>query len=327
MIPSALRLVAALAIAPASFLASCGGEGADDTITASGHVEATEVRLSSKVGGTLAVLRVDEGDRLKAGDEIARIDTVDIDLAISAARAERDSASADLRLRQAGFREEEIAEAEATVARARADLEGAQRDFDRMQALLDSGSGTPKERDDAQTRRDVAAANLHVARESLRRLRAGYRPEEVDAARARLAAAEAQIAQLEQNRRDAVLLSPLDGIVTAKLVEQGELLRAGQPVAVVTDLADAWLNAYVSEPDLARIRMGQTVEVRTDDGQTRNGRITFIASEAEFTPKNVQTRDERVKLVFKIKITLENEDGLFKPGMPAEASLRPVEAT
>ncbi len=91
---------------------------------------------------------------------------------------------------------------------------------------------------------------------------------------------------------------------------------------MVTDLANAWLNVYVSETDLGRIRLDQQASVVTDDGQTRRGRVSFVAAQAEFTPKNVQTRDERVKLVYKVKVALENKDGLFKPGMPAEAHLR-----
>jgi len=121
---------------------------------------------------------------------------------------------------------------------------------------------------------------------------------------------------------DAVTTSPVAGIVTERIVEQGELLPAGARLVVVTDLADAWLTAYVAETDLARIRIGQDADVVTDDGQTRKGKVTFIASQAEFTPKNVQTRDERVKLVYKVKVGLENRDGLFKPGMPSEARLR-----
>jgi HlyD family secretion protein len=117
-------------------------------------------------------------------------------------------------------------------------------------------------------------------------------------------------------------VSPSAGIVTAATAEPGELLAAGSPIVVITDLASAWLNVYVDEPSLGRIRLGQPVEVRTDGGEVREGRITFIASQAEFTPKNVQTRDERVKLVFRVKVDLANEDGLFKPGMPAEARIR-----
>ena len=110
--------------------------------------------------------------------------------------------------------------------------------------------------------------------------------------------------------------------MTEKLAEQGELLARGTGLVVVTDLANAWLNVYVSETDLGRIRLDQQASVVTDDGQTRGGRVTFVAAQAEFTPKNVQTRDERVKLVYKVKVALENKDGLFKPGMPAEAHLR-----
>jgi HlyD family secretion protein len=111
------------------------------------------------------------------------------------------------------------------------------------------------------------------------------------------------------------------GVVTQRLAEKGELATRGTGIVVVTDLADAWLNVYVSETDLGRIRLGQEAEVRTDDGQVRKGRVSFVASRAEFTPKNVQTRDERVKLVYRLKVALENADGLFKPGMPAEARL------
>ena len=191
-----------------------------------------------------------------------------------------------------------------------------------MQALLDRGSGTTKSRDDARTRRDVLAARLASMRQSLARLRSGSRPEEIDASRARVAAAEARMAQLEQQVQDARVKSPLDGVVTEKIAEAGEILQAGAPLLVVTDLKSPWLTVYVTGPDLGRIRLGQEAEVVTDDGQTRKGRLTFIASQAEFTPKNVQTRDERVKLVYKVKVGLDNADGLFKPGMPAEARLR-----
>jgi HlyD family secretion protein len=170
----------------------------------------------------------------------------------------------------------------------------------------------------------VAAASLDATRERLRRLEAGSRREEIDAARARLQAADARIAQLEQQLKDSVITSPVSGVVTEKLTEAGELAARGTGLVIVTDLADAWLNVYVGEPDLGRIRLGQEAEVRTDDGQARKGRVSFVASRAEFTPKNVQTRDERVKLVYRIKVALENADGLFKPGMPAEAHLQPA---
>jgi HlyD family secretion protein len=305
-------------------LAGCHPAAVDPRIVASGHVEATEIRISTKVGGTLLSRPVDEGDTVELGSELARIDTVDLDLALTAAKAERARAAADLSLEQAGPRDEEIAAAEAGVEQAEAELAAARKELDRMEGLLASGSGTEKSRDDALARRDVAKARLRAAREHLRELRAGYRKEAIEAAAARVQAAEARIAQLRQNVHDTVILSPTAGIVTAKIAEPGELLAPGAPIVVITDLADAWLTAYVSEPDLGKIRLGQEAEVRTDGGEVRTGRVSFVASQAEFTPKNVQTRDERVKLVFKIKIALPNEDGLFKPGMPAEAVLHPA---
>jgi HlyD family secretion protein len=301
-------------------LAACGGDPQDpNVLVASGHVEATDVRLSTKVAGRLQDFGLAEGDTVKAGQEIAHVDTTDVDLAVAQVRAERQAADAELALRLAGSRREDIAAGAAQVTQAEADLTGAQKDLDRMQGLLDRGSGTPKARDDARTRRDVAAARVKQARENLTRLKNGSRPEEIASARARVGVSDARIAQLEQQRMDATIVSPTAGVVTEKIAEPGELLQAGAPLCVITDLADAWLTVYIGEPDLGRIRIGQKATVVTDDGQTREGRITFVASKAEFTPRNVQTRDERVKLVYKIKVGLDNRDGLFKPGMPAEA--------
>lgn len=310
----------------ASLASSCGRAADSGRILAAGHVEATEVRISSKVGGTLASLAVQEGDHVTAGQRVAQVDTTDTQLALAAARAEAAQAGAELRLRLAGSRAEEIAEAEAQANRAEADLDGAQKNLARMEGLLASGSGTAKAHDDARTRRDVAAATLAAARERLRRQRAGSRPQEIEAARARVSAAGARIAQLEQQRADATIVSPTDGIVSEKLAERGELLAPGTPLLVVTDLASAWLTVYVSEPDLGRLRIGQAAEVVTDGGETRSGRVSFVAAQAEFTPRNVQTRDERVKLVYRVKVALDNADGLFKPGMPAEARLQPAPA-
>jgi HlyD family secretion protein len=322
----AAKSVLCLVATMAALGASCPEEVDPSLIIASGHVEATEVRLSTKVGGTLEWFELEEGDQVSAGDEIARIDTVDLELLLDAARAERALADSALRLRLAGFREEEIAEARAQVARARADLEAAERDLRRFQALLDRGSGTEKTRDDALARRNVAAETLAATEARLELVQTGARPEELDEARARLAAADARIAQIEQQIADATVTSSVGGVVTAKLVEEGELLHAGTALTVITDIASPWLTAYVSEQDLGRIRIGQSVSVVTDDGQTREGRLIFVNPEAEFTPKNVQTRDERVKLVYRIKVSLENADGMFKPGMPSEAQIRAVGA-
>jgi HlyD family secretion protein len=317
---AAVLAVAALGALPLA----CGGGDAPALITATGHVEATDVRIAAKVGGTLVSLPLREGDIVSAGQELARIDTVDLVLERNAAAAERDRAEADLRLLRAGSREEDVREAEAQEARAVAERDAAERDLVRQQALLDAGPGTPEARDDALARRDMAAAGLEAARQRLARLRRGSRPEEIEAARARRDAAAARVDAIDQQIRDATVRSPAAGVITEKIADQGEVVAPLAPLLVITDLQDAWLNVYVAEPDLDRLRLGQEAEVVTDGGAVRRGRVGFISPLAEFTPKNVQTRDERVKLVYRVKILLDNADGLFKPGMPAEARLRPV---
>jgi HlyD family secretion protein len=313
-----------LALSAVALLAAAGCRGAQDksTIVAAGHVEATDVRVAAKIGGRLSSFAVKEGDRVERGQELARIETVDLELQRRQVQAEHDQAAADLRLRLKGARAEDVAELQAQVRSVEADLGAAQHDIERMQGLVDKGSGTLKARDDAQARRDSLRARLEAQRQSLQRLRSGFRDEEKDAARARVEGFEARLAQIDQQIHDAIITIPLSGVVTEKLAESGELIPAGTPLCVVTDLADAWLTVYVAETDLGRVHVGDAAQVRTDGGEERAGKITFIASQAEFTPKNVQTRDERVKLVYRVKIGLENADALFKPGMPAEARLK-----
>jgi HlyD family secretion protein len=323
-VAAARAVITVLAVITAGSLAGCGKRGNAAEITSSGFIEATEVRISSKVGGTVALLPVQEGAVVQAGQLLASLDTTDVNLALNAARGDRDQAAADLRLREAGSRVEEIREASAQVDRAQADLDGAERDLARMQSLLDSGSGTEKSRDDARTRRDLAKAARDAAREQYLRRKNGSRPEEIAAAQARFAAVAARAAQLEQQKNDTSIESPLAGVVTERMIEAGELVSPGAGICVVTDLAHPWLTAYIGERDLGRIRLGDKAEVVTDDGQKRTGTISYISDRAEFTPRNAQTREEREKLVFKVKVTLDNGDGLFKPGMPADARFRVV---
>lgn len=280
------------------------------------------MQVSTKVGGALAWFPVREGDWVEAGQELARLETVDADLELARVQAERQLAAAELRLRSAGFRPEEVAEVRAQVRGAEVELGAAEGDLTRFEGLLQTGSGTEKARDDARTRRDVARRALEGLRQRLRKLEAGFRQEEIDAAQARLAVAEARIAQIEQRIRDARVSAPGAGVVIEKLVEQGELLAPATPLAVVANLREPWLVAYVGELDLGSLRLNQPARVVTDGGRERTGRLVYISPEAEFTPRNVQTRDERVKLVFEIKVALDNEDNLFKPGMPAEVFLQ-----
>ncbi len=264
---------------------------------------------------------------VKAGDTLARLSTTDVEIQLRQAKADRAQAAAELRLRLAGARREDIAEMEAQILATEADIEGAKLDFGRMQGLLDRGSGTTKARDDAKTRRDILEARARAQRQTLARLNSGSRPEEIEAARARVASLDARSAMFDQQIADATVTSLTDGVLTSRVAEPGEQLQPGSPICVITRLSEAWLTVYVTDIDLARIRIGQEATVTTDGGQTRKGRLIYIASKAEFTPKNVQTRDERVKLVYRVKVGLENADGFFKPGMPAEATFAPAAAT
>ena len=148
-----------------------------------------------------------------------------------------------------------------------------------------------------------------------------HRPDSLDEVQARVAAAEAQIAALAENRADATLKSPVSGFVTAKLADAGEIVPPGTPIVVVTDLDHAWANVFVDEPLVPRLKLGQKVVLVTDAGHRLDGTITYISPKAEFTPRNVQTAEERTKLVYRIKVTTDNREGVLKSGMPVEAEI------
>jgi len=330
-------LAATAACAAAMTLAACGGKPPADRIRVSGYVEATEVRVAPEVGGRLVDLKVAEGDRVTAGDVIAQLDTADIALALQRAAAERLAADAQLRLLLAGARAEDIRQAEAQLAAAEADLAAskqelasAERDLTRFEALLASNSGAEKPRDDAATKAAVARdrvkageQRVRAAAETVARLRAGARREEIDAARARLAGVDAQIATLEKAQRDATVIAPTSGMVTQKLADEGELLAPRTPIVVVADLDAVWANVYVDEPLVPRVTLGQPATLFTDAGGPGiEGTVTFISPKAEFTPRNVQTAEERSKLVFRIKVAVDNRTGVLKQGMPVEAEIR-----
>ena len=310
----------------AAAASACGDSPPSDRVRVSGQVEATEVQVAALVGGRLLELTPDEGDRVASGELVARLDATDTELALARARAERDQADAQLRLLRAGARVEDIRQADAQLATAQsdaraADAEVAVADIDasRYEALLESKAGTQKQR-------DVAARSgedrVRAARENLARLRAGARPEEIDAARARVAAADAQIATLQKAITDAVVTAPVAGTVTERLVDVGELVQPRSPILIVTNLDEVWANVYVDEPTIPRLRIGQQVTLFTDAGGPGIlGVVSYISPTAEFTPRNVQTAEDRSKLVYRVKVTADNKDGVLKAGMPVEAEL------
>jgi HlyD family secretion protein len=324
-----------LAAAIAVLGSGCREAPPADRVRASGQVDATDVQVASPVGGRLLELKAVEGERIEAGALVARLDAADAELALARARAERDQADAQLRLLRAGARPEEIRQADAQVATNRSDaaaadaeVAAAQKDVERFQTLVASNSGSRKQLDDALARRDVgrerarsAHDRVRAADENLARVRAGARREEIDAARARVAAADAQIATWQKAMADATVTAPIGGIVTEKIAEAGEILQPRAPIVVITDLDRAWANIYVDEPIVPRLRIGQRATVLTDAGSSLPGTVSAIASRAEFTPRNVQTAEDRSKLVYRVKVTVDNKEGILKSGMPVEAEL------
>ena len=326
------RLVAGLLAVAFAVSSGCRHEAAAGPPRASGYVEATEVKVASKVPGRVAEVRVVEGARVTANQVLVTLQTTDTDLAITRAQAQRAQAVAQLRLLQAGTRPEDIQQAEAQVAAAvadkraaDADLGNAKDDEARYAQLLRNRAGSQKQADDAASRRQLAEAKARAADDraraaaaTLARLKAGPRPEEIEAARAQVAGADAQIATLEHDRAEATVAAPSDGVVTSRLVEPGELVAVGTPLIVVIDLDHAWADAYVEEPLVPSLKIDEAATVITDAGNRLAGRIAFISPQAEFTPRNVQTASERAKLVYRVKVTVDNRQGVLKPGMPVE---------
>jgi HlyD family secretion protein len=316
--------------------AACAQPPPADRVRVSGQIEATDVQVAAQVGGRLLERRVAEGDRVKPGDIVARLDTADAELALARVTSERDAIDAQLRLLLAGARAEDIRQADDQIASGEAEVRGvdveiaaAQADVDRFEGLLASNSGSRKQRDDAVTRRDVAKERaqgardrVRAARETAARLRAGSRREDVEAARARLAAATAQIAAWQKAIADATVIAPSAGLVTETLADVGELLSPRAPIVIVSDLDHVWANVYVGEPIVPRLRVGQAVTVFTDAGGAGlPGTVSVVSSKAEFTPRNVQTAEDRSKLVYRIKVSVDNAGGVLKAGMPVEAEL------
>ena len=352
------------------------GDG-PQSLAVTGTIEAMQVDVSAKLSGRIVALTAREGQRVKAGEELVRLDAEELAAEIRRAEAALRTAEAQLRDLRAGARREEIAEAEARAARAQAQLddvlagartqeieqaraalrnaaatrEWAERDFrrarelfakdliamadvDRARQAYEVGVATETSAREQLALREAgprphevagARAEVRAARERAALLRGGPRPEAVRAAEAQVAEARATLALATKRGAEMFLVSPLDGVVLRKNLEVGETANPGVAILTLMDPRDVWLRAYVSETDVGRLKIGEDVAVAVDayPGRRFGGRVTEIANEAEFTPKNVQTRKERVNLVFRIKIAIDNPDGTLKPGMPADAEIGP----
>ncbi len=286
-----------------------------------GTIETTSVAVSFKVPGRLKERLVDEGQQVKVGQIVARLEDDELKDERSARAADQQAAQAALADLKAGSRQEEIAASVATLARLKAEADRAAQDATRAEALFKKEVIPRKELDAARAAKDATAAALREGDERLKLVRVGPRPDAVKQAQARLEGAAAARSLADTRFSQAILAAPISGTVMAKHAEPGELLAVGSPVITLAKLDEVWVRAYLPETQLGKIKLGQRATVTSDTwkGRAYQGTVSFIASEAEFTPRNVQTEAERVKLVYRIKVTIANPQQELKPGMPVDA--------
>ncbi len=323
--PEVVRVALATALAGAGFgFSSCQRQAArDDEVTVSGNIEVVDAQLGFKNAGRVVERLVSEGEVVAEGQLVARLDDAEQREQRALRVAELAAAEAFLAEVRAGARPQEIAAAEATVRSAEAERLRLELDFARAEDLRAKDVISPRDHELAQAQLRVAQARLTEAEEKLKLVRAGAREETIRQAQARVEQARAALALADTLLENTRLVSALDGVVLSHQIEAGEFVAPGTPVVTVADTRHPWVRAYVAEADLGRVKRGQKVEVRTDSypGKVYEGTVTFIASEAEFTPKTVQTTKERVTLVFRIKVEVENPDDELKPGMPADVRI------
>ena len=358
----------------------------ENRIVVSGNIELTEVNIAFKTAGRLVERTVDEGDPVKKGQVIARLDrdqlvaqraaqvaaiqSAESQLAQSLTSVEWQKAtlSADVETRTAdlssnqarlvelqnGSRPQEKLDAKAAVDAAQSEVERSQRDWERAQKLYKDDDISTAQYDQYRSRWESAVAALNSSKERQALVLAGPRIEQVNAARgqveraqgalksaeansidvkrrqeeiaqrrADIERAKAQLALIDSQLADTTVASPVDGVVLVKSADVGEVLAPGTSVVTVGDIEHPWLRGYINETDLGKVKLGSVVHVKTDSypGKTYTGHVTFISSEAEFTPKQIQTEQERVKLVYRIKIELDNSSRELKSNMPADGEI------
>ncbi len=318
MIRSAL-LVSALAL-----LAAACGPDESESLFASGTVEATEADLGFQIPGRLAVVVPREGDPVSAGDTLARLDASELEAVVAVSRASADAARARLAELERGARPQEISSVRAALAAAREAEAQAQREAERAERLHAGGALSAQALEQAQTRLESARAGATQAEQALDLAEEGPRAETITAQRALVAQAEAATRRSEATLAQSILVAPRPGLVTVRHREPGEVLGPAQPVVTVMDPDDRWVRIYVREDRVGRVSLGQRAEIMVDayPDRTFTGEVAFIGSEAEFTPRNVQTADERTQLVYPVKVRILDDAALtLKPGLPADVRL------
>ncbi|MDX1812599.1 MAG: efflux RND transporter periplasmic adaptor subunit [Gammaproteobacteria bacterium] len=295
------------------------------SIRLSGSIEAREIDLAFQVGGRMQSLSVDEGQLLTAGATVAQLDDSDFQLVLNQAKATANASKAVLNELQAGTREQELLVAEADLQKAQSQVNYNLEEVKRISALIPSKLASMEQLEQTQLQFEIAQATLEQAHHKLKLLIEGPRKEEVQRAKAEYSARQEAVAQAKRQLTYTHLDSPLTGMVTVRSSEEGEVVAPGQPVVRIAELSKPWVRAYLSETDLGRVKLGQEAIVKVDSYPDKRfkGELSFISPVAEFTPKTVETRELRVDLVYRVKVKVDNPDGILKIGMPADIILEP----
>lgn len=299
----------------------------DGRLTLYGNVDIRQVQLGFRVAGRLASMHFEEGDAVKTGDTLAKLDERPLKDNVRAAEAQVASLQATLSKLIAGARDAEIAQARSAVSERESDVENTRLTFERAERLRYTGASSDANYDIARTARDVSLARLNSSREALKILLEGSRKEDLAAARANLEGAEANLAAAQTALADATMLAPSDGVILSRVKEPGAILQPSDVVYVLSLTKPVWVRAYVSEPLLGRIRPGMELLVTTDTRPNNpyRGRVGFISSVAEFTPKTVQTPELRTDLVYRLRVIINDADDGLRQGMPVTVT-EPMQA-
>jgi membrane fusion protein YbhG len=290
------------------------------TVFVSGNIEATEVDVSFRLAGQIKTLPIEEGDRVKKDQVISTLDTDTLEAMRGSAKGDVAALTAVLDQLEEGSRKEDIEAARAVSKAADSRLKNSRDEYERYYPLFREGAISASMFDTKQTAFNVAQEEFNNAAQRLAELEKGPREQEIVAARGRLEKAKFDLKRIELDIEHSTLRSPVSGAVLVKANELGEVVLPGATVATIAEIDTVWLKGYIGEKDLGLVKLGQKANITTDSfpGKIYVGAVTFISSRAEFTPKNVQTREERVKQVYRVKITIPNPQQELKIGMPAE---------
>lgn len=308
----------------AIFLFACNGKNDGLYLEATGTIESINVTISSKNPGEIKALLSDEGSLVKSGDTIIVIDNEALNYQLDQACANEQIAQAQLSLMIKGARIEDIRQAEELLKQSEVNFDLAKNDYDRFTKLRETEAVTQKQFEEIKTRYEIFLAQFNSAKENYEKVKNIFRSEEIEQVKANLKKAKASVELLKKSIRDSYVISPIDGFIVKRFVEVGETVTPMSSLIKISNLAKVNLIIYISESDLGKVRLGQKAEITIDTfhEKTYEGKIIFISPEAEFTPKNIQTKDERTKLVFAVKIKIPNDNYDLKPGMPADAKIK-----